>query len=192
MPQDLQIAPEPERSIMPAILIAGLVLVTVAVVVFLVNPRETASLTVEKADIFAPHMNFKSLPGSLSVLGDVSPTEDDLYVVTRVKATDKLRLPLFLNNATMSITTADGSTTVATAISPRYYVRLETIFPQLAPLLGQPIMDGDQIDPGETREGCFLVLFPGMKAADWQNRKAAVLSLNLRNQSPQTVTIPKS
>ena len=87
------------------------------------------------------------------------------------------------------VVVSDGSAVEATAISPRYYQRLESSFPALAPMLGTPIYDGDEISPGETRRGCFLVLFPGATDEVWRNKKSAVLTLNLRNQAPQTITL---
>jgi hypothetical protein len=186
---DLRLAPDMDRSIMPAVSVALLILITVALVVFLVNPRETSAMSVEKVQILAPHTEFKAFHGAGQVL-DASPqSEDDLYVVATISVTDKIRLPLFLTNATVTLTSPDGSAVEATAISPRYYQRLEASFPALTPMLGTPIYDGDEISPGETRRGCFLVLFPGATDEIWRNKKSAVLTLNLRNQAPQTITL---
>lgn len=189
MPDELKIAPDPDRSFIPAISVALLLLVTVAVIVFFVNPREVDSLSVTGVNIFAPHTEFRNAPGAMHVIGVAAGGEDNLYVVARIKMTDKLRLPLFILNATVTITNPDGSEVTATEISPRYYERLEKTFPALTPLLNQPIHDGDEIDPDQTEEGCILVNFPNMTQADWKARKTAVLSINLRNQGPQTVQL---
>lgn len=189
MPDELKIAPDPDRSFIPAISVALLLLVTVAVVVFFTNPREVAALSVPQVDIYAPHTVFKNAPGAMHIIGVAAGGEDNLYVVARVKMTDKLRLPLFILNATVTITSPDGTSTTATEISPRYYERLEKTFPALTPLLNQPIHDEDEITPGQTEEGCILVSFPNLTEADWKARKDATLSINLRNQGAQTVKL---
>ncbi len=189
MPDELKIAPDPDSSFIPAISVALLLLITIAVVVFFANPREVMSLSVTKVDIFAPHTEFKNAPGAMHVIGVAAGGEDNLYIVARVSMTDKLRLPLFILNATVTITNPDGSAVTATEISPRYYERLEKTFPALTPMLNQPIHDEDEITPGQTEEGCILVNFPNMTQADWKARKSATLTINLRNQGPQTVQL---
>jgi len=187
---DLKIAPDMDRSIAPAISVAVLVLITVALVVFLVNPRETAELTVLKTEVFAPHTEFRAFRGKGEVLDAAPQSEDDLYVVATVNMTDEIRLPLFITSATVTLTNPDGSATEAAAVSPRYYERIESSFPALKPMLTErPLYDGDEISPGETRKGSVLILFPGATEDVWRDKKSAVLTISLRNQSPQTVTL---
>jgi hypothetical protein len=90
----------------------------------------------------------------------------------------------------VTLTSADGSAVEATGVAPQYYGRLVTTFPELGTYLGQPLYDGDEIDPGKTRSGNVLLLFPGLTEEAWHNKKSAVLSINLRNQNPQTIKLP--
>jgi hypothetical protein len=189
MAYDLKLAPEPEHGVMPAISIAVLVLVVVAVVVFLVNPRETAVLKVDKVQLYAPHTDVKAdKHATKEILANMG--EDDLYVVATVTMTDKLRLPIFITDTTLTLTSADGSALQATGVSPKYYQQIEASFPPLTPMLGPPIYDGDELEPGSTRTGNVLMLFPGLTEAAWTHRKSAVLTINLRNQAPQSITLP--
>jgi hypothetical protein len=189
---DLQLAPEPEGRILPAIVISLAVLIVVGAAVFYLNPRGTAKIEVAKVDIFAPHTVFNGTPGTIHVLGTSAGYEDDLYVVVNLAIKDELRLPLFVNNATVTITQADGSEIEATSVSSTYYPRLQKTFPKLAPLLTQPFVQGDEIDPDKTKTGTFLVLFPGSNEATWKGRKLAKLSLNLVHQAPQVVSLTDS
>jgi hypothetical protein len=190
MAYDLKLAPEPEHGVMPAISIAALILIVVAVVVFLVNPRETAILKLDKVDIYAPHTEIKADKRSVKQVGLANTSEDDLYVVATVTMTNKLRLPIFISDTTMTLTNANGSSEVATGVSPKYYQQIESSLPAMTSLLGAAIYDGDQLDPGTTHTGNVLVLFPGLTEAAWKGRKLAVLTIGLRNQAPQTITIP--
>jgi hypothetical protein len=187
---DLELVPEPERSFLPAISVAVLVLIIIAVVVFLVNPRETAVLSVKGVQIYSPHTELKPMPGSMHVLGEQAVAEDDLYVVAKLSITDKLRLPLFVTSTTVTLTGPDGNAEQATAVAPVLYPRLEEIFPSLTPMLTDPLHDGDEIDPGTTRTVTVLLLFPNTTEDMWKGKKSAVLTIALRNQAPQTIKLP--
>jgi len=189
MAYDLKLAPEPEHGVMPAISISVLILIVVAVVVFLVNPRETAVLKVDKVNVFAPHTDFKPDKKAMKEVGLANTGEDDLYVVATVSMTNKLRLPIFITDTTLTLTTGN-SAEEATAVSPQYYQRIESSFPSLTPMLGPPIYQGDELAPGATHTGSMLMLFPGLTADAWNHRKSAVLTINLRNQAPQTIVLP--
>lgn len=191
MAYDLKLAPEPDHGVMPAIVISVLVLIVVAIVVFLVNPRETAQLKLQRVNLYAPHTEFAdNSKGGMHVAGLANTSEDDLYVVVTVSMTDKLRLPLYISGTTLTLTSADGTSEEATGVAPQYYGRLESTFPELGGYLGQPLYDGDEIDPGKTRTGNVLVLFPGMTETAWHTKKSAVLTISLRNQNPQTIKLP--
>jgi hypothetical protein len=189
MAYDLKLAPEPEHGVMPAVSISFLILIVVAVVVFLVNPRETAVLKVDKVDVFAPHTDFKPDKKAVKEVGLANAGEDDLYVVATVSMTNKLRLPIFITDTTLTLTTGN-SAEEATAVSPQYYPQIESSFPALTPMLGPPIAQGDELAPGATHTGNVLMLFPGLTAEAWKNRKSAVLTVSLRNQAPQKVLLP--
>jgi hypothetical protein len=187
---NLDLAPEPDRSFLPAIVVAVLVLIVIAVIVFLVNPRETAVVSVDKVQTYSPHTELKPMPGTLHVLGAQAVAEDDLYVVAKLRITDKLRLPIFVTSTTVTLTGPDGNAEQATAVAPVLYPRLEEIFPVLTPMLTDPLNDGDEISPGQTRSVTVLLLFPNTTEEMWHNRKSAVLTIALRNQAAQTVTLP--
>lgn len=191
---DLQIVPEREKSVLPAVLIALLVLAGVAVAIFYLNPRKVADLSVVNTQIFAPHTEFGSLQtgrtNGMKVLGDSATSgEDDLYVVVKISMTDRLRLPLFLTGATAHVVFADGSQVDSSMIPSSDVKRLQTIFPSIEPLVGDPIPDLEQFDPGQTRVGTFVFGFAGQTAQAWQGKRKATLTLELRNQEPQTVPI---
>jgi hypothetical protein len=190
MAYDLKLAPEPDHGVMPAISIAVLILIIVAVVVFLANPRETAALKLDSVNLFSPHTEFKNDASIPKEVGLANASEDDLYVVVSVSMTNKLRIPVYITSTTMTLTSADGSAEEATGVSPHYFERLSTTFPPLASSLQKPFYDGDDIQPGATRSGGILLLFPGMTEEAWHKKKSAILTINLRNQSAQTIQLP--
>jgi hypothetical protein len=188
---DLNLGPAEERSYLPAILVATAVLIVIGIAVFFLNPRKTADISVAKVDLYAPHTEFQSTPGGSQIVGQGPSTEDDLYAVVTVRVTDDLRLPLFVDGTSVTMTAPDGSQTEAIGVPSTDYARLEQTFPQLTPLLTEPFTYGQQIDPKQTAEGRVLVLFSNTNEATWKARKSATITLNLRNQSPLTATIPQ-
>jgi hypothetical protein len=193
--QDLQIAPPPDPNpLIPKLLIAGAVMVLVGAGVYMLNPRKTAVITVQKTDIFAPHTEFKQTPGSGQVIGAPAETEDDVYVVTTVSIADKLRLPIFLDSVSATMT-SDAGSLQATNVSALDLPRLEQTFPQITPLVNPPAAPPlhfeDAVSPGATRVGTIVFLFPHISAQAWAAKKSATLTVYLAHDAaPIQVPIP--
>jgi hypothetical protein len=180
-----------DRGPLTAVIIAFVVLAIITAAVFLLNPHKVAEVSVSKVDLYAPHTEFAAAPGSTKVVGETGQSEDDLYVVAHVTIADKLRLPLFLFGWTATVTFSDGSTQDATVVPAQQLPRLAQIFPQLSGLAStQPFHDGDEIAPGTTSSGSFILLFPNTTQDQWNKKRSAALTIELRNQEAQTVKLP--
>lgn len=193
---DLQIAPPRPRSVLPAVLIAVVVLALIAWAVFRYSPDRVADLKVTQVQTFAPHTDMKTLQsevhGNMRVLSESTAAagEDDLYVVTTVSFTDRLRIPVFLEGTQAHVTLADGSQLEPRIIFGDTLKRLEGIFPTLAPMIGNPLALDDQVDPGATRTGSIVFLLPGLTPEIWAKKRNASVTVILRNQGPQTIKLP--
>jgi hypothetical protein len=193
---DLKLAPPSDQNrLIPKLVIAGVVMVVVGVAVYMLNPRKTAEITVQKTELFAPHTEFKQTPSSSQIIGAQAESEDDVYVVATLRITDKLRLPIFLTSTSATMTTDAGSTLEATVISPLDLPRLEETFPQILPLVSAPtatpIRFEDAVSPGETRVGTVVLLFPQTSAKAWQEKKSATLTVGLAHDAaPIQVALP--
>ncbi len=192
---ELNLGPPPERNYVPAIVISAIALIAIVVLLFVLNPRKTAEISVQKIDLFAPHTEFRQMPGASHVIGTPAQVEDDLYVLATLRIQDKLRLPIFLSSYNATLTQSDGSSVDATLVAPVQFQRLEEILPALTPLLtqsqiGQPLKYSDEIDPGTTRVGYVLLLFPQITEAQWRAKTSASITFDLRDQLPQTVKLP--
>ena len=192
---DLQIAPPRDSSVIPVVLIALLVLGAIAWAVFRFNPRKVADLQVTNVQTFAPHTEVQGLAsaapkGGMRVLNGATYTaEDDLYVVATVSFTDRLRLPIFLYGATANVTFADGTEAQTRMLSVHDVSRLAEIFPAIGSMVNNPLSDDEEIDPGKTRVGTLVLPFPGQTADAWSKKREATLTLQLRNQDPQTARL---
>ena len=193
---DLQIAPPREKSVLPALLIALLVLAAIAWAVFWFNPHRVADLKVMEVHTFAPHTEVQGLTpggrkGGMRVLNGTTYTaEDDLYVVATVSFTDRLRIPIYLTQGTANVTFEDGTQAQTHMLSPRDVQHLGLVFPAIVPLAGNSLGDDEEIDPGTTRVGTMVLPFPGRTAEAWSRKRSGTLTLELRNQEPQTARLP--
>lgn len=192
---DLQIAPPRERSVVPALLVAVVALAAIAFAVFYFNPHKIAELKVDTVQTFAPHTELTAMKSSqahgMRVLGEAqSAGEDNLYVIATVRFTDKLRIPIYFYGATAQVTFADGTQSTARMIPAPDVKRLGALFPPVTPMIINPLADGEGIDPSSTRVGSLVFGFAGHTAQDWQKKREASLTLQLRNQDPQTTKLP--
>ena len=158
------------------------------------TPHRTADLTVDRSAVYAAHTIFKS---DSIVVGHDS-AQDDLYVVADLHLTDNLRLPLFIDDITATLTPSAndpaGNTPIPTsAVEHSDLPNLYTGFPQvkkLADTAGTPLLRESRLEPGQTFHGFVILHFP-VTEATWNNRQDATLTLTLYHQPPITVTIPR-
>lgn len=183
-------SPSYTRGPLVATVIAVLVVIAAGIAIFLFNPRKIADLSVVKEDLFAPHTQFESAGGAMHVLNQPASAEDDLYVVARIRITDHLRIPFYMGDWTGQLKLADGHTLDATTVPGRELPRLEQIFPALTPLVSTPLNFDDQVAAGATHEGTVILLFPNITEDQWKSKQNATLTIDLRDQGPQTVALP--
>jgi hypothetical protein len=192
---ELKLAPPSDSNrLIPKIVIAGIVMIVVGAAVYLLNPRKTAEIAVEKTEVFAPHTVFNETPSSSKIIGTTPETEDDVYVVATVRIDDKLRLPLFLASTSATMMTQAGSV-AATVISAADLPRLEETFPQIEQMVNSakatPLKFDDAIAQGTSRVGTVVLLFPQVSEKDWRGRKSATLTVQFAHDAaPIAVSIP--
>jgi hypothetical protein len=169
-----------DRSPVLAVVLAFIIMVAVAATIYLFNHHKLTDLSVSKVDIFAPHTEFK----------ESAQAEDDLYVVTHINITNKWKQRIFISGWSATVMFADGSTLDSTLVAKSELPRLEQIFPQITSLATDPIGDGDELDPGVTKTGSIVLLFPNVTQDQWNKKRSAVLNIDLHEHVSQTVKLP--
>jgi len=173
--------------ISPAALVLALVLLG-AVVAFIIwhYPHQTARIEILHTSTHPTHVVFSSLIHQIG--GD--KVEDNLYVVAKVRVTDNLGLPLFLNDFTATLTTADGDEFTSSAVDQRNLETLYSVFPEIKPMVTGPLLLRETtIQPKQSAEGLMLFRFPVTQDA-WKHRKSASLSVAFYHQEPQSIDFP--
>lgn len=182
---DLQLVQPVRRNLLAPVLIAFVVLGIAIALVIRFTPHRIADLTITKTIVHPTHTVFKS--DSL-VVGS-NKVDDELYVLTTLRVQDRLNLPLFLKDFTATLTTQDGQQYTTSAAEKPDLDSIYASFPALRPLASAPLLRETLVSPGESAEGMILLHFP-VTLADWNQRKVAVLHVDLYHQGPLSVTIP--
>ncbi|NYF79742.1 hypothetical protein [Granulicella arctica] len=182
---DLNFTQSERRNFFLPIALAVVVLAAALALVLCFTPHTTANLSITHLATWQAHTVYKS--ESIEVGKDKA--EDDLYVLVTLRIEDHLKLPLFLKDFTATLTTDDGRTLATSAAEKSDFQPLFITFPGLKALATPPLFRETQIDPGQSAEGMILLQFP-ITQADWSNRKAASLTVDLYHQSSQTISIP--
>lgn len=197
MPEsNLQLAtPSDTNRLFSKLAIAAVAMCAVGAAVYFLNPRKTAEVRVQKVEIFAPHTEFKPMPGSEHVMGTPSSSEDDVYAVVTLHLEDKLGLPLFIQSTSATMTTKEGATVEATVISALDLAKLEQTFPQIVSMVSPPeappLQFQDSIAPGATRVGTVVLLFPQTTEQVWRAKGACTLTIHLADgAAPIEVNVP--
>ena len=184
---DLKFAQSARSNLLAPVLLAFLILGLTLALVMRFTPRRTADLDILHTSIYPAHTVYKGE----SILVGNEQTQDDLYVLTTLRVTDGLRLPLFLKDFTATLTTGDGQEITTSAVEKDDFSNLYTSFPALKPLASEPLLRETMISPGQSAEGMILLHFPVTQTV-WDHRRTAFLNVDLYHQGQQTVMIGRA
>ncbi|WP_353063544.1 hypothetical protein RBB77_20080 [Tunturibacter psychrotolerans] len=184
---DLKFAQPARSNLLAPVLLAFLILgITLALAVRF-TPHKTADLDIVHTAIYPAHTVFKGE----SILVGHDQARDDLYVLTTLRVTDGLRLPLFLKDFTATLTTGDGQEITTSAVEKDDIASVYSAFPALKPLASEPLLRETMITPGQSVQGMILLHFPVTQGV-WDHRRTAVLNVDLYHQGQQGVMISRA
>jgi hypothetical protein len=184
---DLKFAQPARSNLLAPVLLAFLILGITLALVMRFTPHRTADLDILHTAVYSAHTVFKGE----SILVGHDQGQDDLYVLTTLRISDGLRLPLFLKDFTATLTTGDGQEITTSAVEKDDFANLYTSFPALKPLASEPLLRETMISPGQSAEGMVLLHFPVTQDV-WDHRRTAVLNVDLYHQGQQAVMISRA
>ncbi len=190
-PRFTQVDPRhPVQAVLPPLLTALVVLGAIVVGVFyFTRPADVAEGQIGQTETYAVHSVSKASLGGPGTLGEAE-VNDQVYVYCVVKLRNRLKkLPLFVQDETATLTTADGQELKNTAASPSDIPRFFEAFPDAPAVARTPLRREAKIDPGQAVEGLVLVHFP-VSQDTWNERRTATLTIALYQQAPVVLTIP--
>jgi len=178
--------PERRNFLVPALIVTVLVAVASALVYFLF-PHRSVEAQVTHVTYLPLHT---SLVSGSRVVGHITTTQDDLYVLVTVRVQDKLTLPLFIKDLTGTVTTQDSTEITTTAVEKNDLASVYEALPSLQTMAAPPLLREIEIAPGATAEGMVMLHYSLTEAA-WKQRKSASVTIDFYHQSPITVPIPQ-
>lgn len=184
---ELSFSQAERRSYGLPIAIAALIAAVAFGLIYWLTPHHIAELAVTKVDVLPEHTVF---PGNSIKVGAQDEAQDDFYVVAQVRIHNTMKLPIFINDLTGTVKTADGGQATASAVEVRDLDSLYTTFPKLRAMTGKLLPRETEIPPGGTAEGSVVVDFPITQAA-WDARSGATITIDTYHQGALTVAIPK-
>jgi hypothetical protein len=184
---DLKFAQSARSNLLAPVLLAFLILGITLALAIRFTPHKTADLDIVHTTVYPTHTVFKGE----SILVGHDQARDDLYVITTLRVTDGLRLPLFLKDFTATLTTGDGQEITTSAIEKDDIPSVYSAFPPLKTLASDPLLRETMINPGQSVQGMILLHFPVTQEV-WDHRRTAVLNVDLYHQGQQGVMISRA
>ncbi len=148
-------------------------------------PATTVNITHVHSDVVPTETVFK---GS-SIIG-MTDTQRMLYVVSKVRVDNQLRVPIYLDDMHLTFTTPDNAELVVPAVEKSDLPDLLTNYPALKPVVTAPLFRSTEIDPGKSTEGS-IVFGLNIPKEMWEQRQSAVIKVELYHQPAVYATIPK-
>ena len=177
---------QPERrSFLVPILLALTALAIAATVVIHLYPATTVQATHLHTDIHSENTVFES---NSIVLGR-NHTEHVLYIASTIRVDNQLRVPVTLDDFTLTFTNPDAAQLTAKALTKPELANIELTYPALKPLITTPLLRDTGGQPNHSTQGT-LPFALNLPQSMWDQRKSAIIEVALYHQPPITLTIP--
>lgn len=179
--------PERRSFLVPALVAVAAIALAIAIAVHYF-PATTVNLDHVGAVVIPTHTAYSPINKTITIAPIES--EDVLFLVETIRLDNRLRVPIFPDDYTLTLTAADNRQATFRAIKIIDLADLQLTFPQLVAPLQSPLPRDIAIEPGKASQGALLFSIPLSKAT-WDARKSAVLKVDLYHYPSQSVTIPK-
>ncbi len=185
MPQPVFASAERRSFLVPILLALAALAAAVAIAIHFF-PATTVNLSLVHNDLLPTQTLFHS---QTIVVGGT--TEETLFIVSTIKVDNQLRVPIFLDNFTLTFSNPDDAQLTSKAFTKEELANAELSFPTLKPLITAPLLLRDtSIDPGKSAQG-IIVFSLAIPKSMWDARKVATIMVDLYHQHPVYQDIPK-
>lgn len=175
------------RSFLVPIVIALAALAAAIALAIHFFPANQASIAHVQTQLLPTHTVYKS---NSIVLGQ-DHSEDVLFVATTLRVDNKMRMPIYLDDYTLTFTDPTGAQLSARSINKQDLASLAVTFPAIQPLVGTRLARETVIQPGQSAQGTVLFSVP-IPQSLWNSRKDATIEVDIFRQKPLLQVIPKA
>ena len=134
--------PERRSFLLPILLALAALAITAAIVIHLF-PATTVHATHLRTQLHSEDTAFKS---NSIVLGQ-NHTEHVLYIASTVRIDNQLRVPITLDDFTLTFTNPDAAQLTAKALTKPELANIQLTYPALKPLIAKPLLLRDTPTP---------------------------------------------
>ena len=168
----------------------GLLALAALVAAFFVASHFFPSVAVEVESIRTNLLPTHTVYKSQSIVLGPDQAQNVLFVATTLRVENKLRVPISLDDFTLTLQNAESAELTGKAVQKQDLAGVELSFPALRPLAGVPLLRETNIAPGQSVEGTLLFSLQVPQSL-WDTRKSAVIRVDLYHQPSTSVLIPK-
>lgn len=187
---ELTFAQSARRNLTAPILVGVAILGLAAGVIYHKMAQRTIIAKVTQTIAHPIKIMYKAAPQSSSFkVLKVQEGEDDLYLVPTVRIENHLDVPMYIKDFTIDLDTADGDLRTS-AVEKNDLEAVYTSFPDIKPLMAQPLLRETSIAAGATAEGTVLAQF-AIPQSTWDQRKSASVTIDFYHAPSLTIPIPK-
>jgi hypothetical protein len=190
---DLQLSqvdpPHPFKSAWKTLAVSAIILIlAIAVFVFFIRKPPESTGEILQVNLYPVHSTESGSPGQ-GMAGDSEPY-DQLVILAKVRVHNQTNIPLFLQDISAEVTSADGSKMSSIAAGSQDFDRIFRAFPSLASVRSAPFDRSATINPGDNEEGLAIFSFP-FTEQQWSSRKKATIHISFIHQSDLVLTFPR-
>jgi hypothetical protein len=175
------------RSFLVPIILALAALALAVVIAIHFFPATTINAQHIHTDILAKETVFKSQ----TIVVGTAQTENTLLIASAIKVDNLTRATIYLDGFDLTFSNPDDAQLTAKALTRDEVANAELSFPDLKPLVTNPLLRDTAIEPGKSAQGTIVFSLPIPKTM-WEARKVATIQIEIYHQSPVFQDIPKS
>jgi len=167
--------------------IAAAVLVTAAIVIYVVAGQKKAVATGDVTAVWAHSMH--TVTPAFDAGGAPVPQDayDQVLVFTTIRLHNQSKGPIFLHQIVTNVTLPDGVHS-SYAAEASQYDRIFLAYPDLAPWHTGSLSPEVTLEAGQSVDGTFVSAFRNMSKDQWESRKGLNYTFSFRYQPDVTVT----
>ena len=179
-------SPERRSFLLPVVLaVATLVIAAVLAIHFF--PATTVKAESVHTDVLPTTTVYKAQ----SIVVGQNEVAETLFVASTIRVQNGMRVPVYVENLSLTLTDSTGAELTDKVLSKQDIDTAEQSFPKLKSLVQSPPLQDSAIDPGKSAEGTSLFSLSVPKTL-WDDRKTAVVKIDLYHQQSVSITLPRS
>ncbi len=179
-------SPERRSMLLPLILAVAALAVVAALL-----PHFLAGTTVNAQWIGTQILPTTTVYKSQSIVVGQNEVAETLFIASTLRIENRTREPVFVDGVSLTLTGPTGAELTEKALSKQDILTSEQSFPKVKQLLRAGLLEDEAVAPGASVQGTSLFSLSVPKTL-WDQRRSAIVKIDLYHQQSVFVTLPRS